>query len=250
MTEEAAVEAPVESIDVDAVEQSADNMRPDFLVDKYKTVEDQAKAYAELNSQYGKQATEMGDLKKFQESASKIIGAPEDYALPESEDFQVDIEDPRYSAFKEFAKENNLSQYMFENGLKLFADIDKAYSDANTAFAQEELSKLNDADNRIKNVQDWMSANIPDHAESLADLLTTAAGVEGFEALLEKAGKAPVTPSESNSASIPSMEEIQAMQFAVDEGGNRKMRDPNYAAKVERLLALHVGKGEHQVFVG
>lgn len=252
MSEEQTVETPdAETVDVAAVEAAADAQPPEWLItDKYKTVEDQAKAYSELSSQMGKSATELGELKKFKESASKVVGAPEEYEIPQSDQFEVDIEDPRFGAFKQFAKENNLSQDMFNSGLQLFADLDKAYAEASEAFAKAELAKIPDAESRIKNIQDWMGANLPDHAESLADLVTTAKGLEGLEALLEKAGKAPASPSNAQSSGVPSMEEIQAMQFAVDENGNRKMRDPAYAAKVERLLALHVGKGEYQEFVG
>jgi hypothetical protein len=170
--------------------------------------------------------------------------------VPKSEAFEVSVDDPRFQAFKQFAKERNLSQGMFNEGLELFAQLDAAKSQADAEFMKAELSKLRDGENRIKNIQDWISVNLPDHAEGLADLATSAKGVEAIEALLEKAGKAPASPQEHTSTNIPSMEEIQAMQFAVDKDGNRKMRDPAYAAKVERLLALHVGKGEYQQFVG
>jgi len=242
--------AEVGEVDVNAAEAAAEVMRPEFLQEKYATVEDQAKAYNDLSSQLGKQGTEMQTLKEFQEKASKVIGAPEDYEVPTFDDTEVDIEDPRFGLFKQFAKENDLSQDMFNEGLKLFAVLDAANQSANEDFAKEEMAKLHDADWRIKNIQDWASANISDHADGLAEVLTTAAGVEAVEAIMAKAGKAPVAPNESSPASMPSMEEIQAMQFATDANGDRKMRDPAYAAKVNRLLALHVGKGDHQVFVG
>ena len=237
-------------IDVNAAEAAANQMRPEFLQEKYATIEDQAKAYNDLSTNFGKQATEIGKLKEFQSKASSVIGAPEDYEVPTFEDIEVDIEDPRYGAFKEFAKSNDLSQDMFGKGLELFAQLDAAQSKASEEFAAAEMAKLHDADNRIKNIQDWASANLGEHAEGLTDVLTTAKGVEAVEALMAKAGKAPVSPNETTPAGIPSMDEIQAMQFAVDANGERKMRDPAYAKKVERLLALHVGTGEHQVFVG
>lgn len=239
-----------DNVDVEAVEAAADNMRPEFLLDKYSSVEDQAKAYGDLNTKFGEQATEIGTLKEFQKSAAEIIGAPEDYETPTSENFEVDIEDPRYGAFKEFAKENNLSQGMFAKGLELFAQLDQAYDTANQDFAKAEMEKIPDSESRVKNIQDWLSANVPDHSDALANLLTTADGVKGFEAILEKAGKAPVTPANVEGSNAPSMEEIQAMQFATDANGERKMRDPAYAAKVKRLLSLHVGTGDHQEFVG
>jgi hypothetical protein len=36
----------------------------------------------------------------------------------------------------------------------------------------------------------------------------------------------------------------------VDSNGERKMRNPEYAAKIHKLMERHVGKGEHQRFVG
>ena len=239
-----------DSVDVEAVEKAADNLRPDFLVDKYQTVEDQAKAYAELNTEFGKKATEIGGLKKFQEEANKVYGAPEEYETPTFEEFEVDIADPRFGAFREFAKENNLSQDIFKNGLELFHSLDSAQSQANEEFAKEELAKLDNADTRLKNIQDWTSANLPDHADALADIITTADGVKAIEALLEKAGKSPVAPSDAIPANIPSLEEIKAMQFATDDNGERKMRNPQYAAKVQKLMEARLGKGDYQQFVG
>jgi hypothetical protein len=65
-----------------------------------------------------------------------------------------------------------------------------------------------------------------------------------------KAGKAPAEPIESAGVPTMSMDEIYQMQMAVDSNGERKMRNPEYAAKIHKLMERHVGKGEHQRFVG
>ena len=106
-----------------------------------------------------------------------------------------------------------------------------------------EMAKIPEAEMRIKNVQDWLGANLPDHADALGGLATDSASFVAVEALLEKVGKRPASPSEYAGMPVPSMAEIQQMQAAVDDNGQRKMQDPAYAAKVRGLMEYHVGRG-------
>lgn len=231
--------------------ENLENVRPDWHLEKYETVEDQAKAYNDLNKIHGERMTELDTLRKTNEELSSKFGAPEDgYANPEIEGIEWDETDPLMVGFKEFAKGKDWKQEDVSEFLEMYGSNQIGMARAEDERIQNEMAQIDNAEARIKNVEDYISANFPDHAEGLAELATSAKGLLAVEALLEKAGKAPASPSESAGMNIPSLEEITEMQMALDENGQRKMRNPEYAAKVRKLMSLHKGTGDHVVTMG
>lgn len=145
--------------------------RPDWLSSKYKTLEDQAKAYKELEKKFGE--------------------VPEDYDLSKSK-----FIDPDYAPFedlKKFAKEKRIPQEFIDKTLETF---DK-YMDEFTIDFTEETKKLGEnANERLTVLDNWTKANLSkDSYEALNSSLKTA---EAFKALEEIRGKMM-----SNATQIP-----------------------------------------------
>ena len=137
-----------------------------FKANKYKTVADQAKAYAGLESKLG-----------------AFTGAPEDgykVELPEGIEGEIADDDPMLVSFNEWAAEAGLSQEKHTELMALYVNgLMETQPDI-----QEEIKRMGkDAPQRINDFTAWAKANF-DEGEfvTLQGLATTA---EGF-AILEK----------------------------------------------------------------
>jgi len=114
------------------------------------------------------------------------------------------------------------------------------------------MTKLGDnAQQRVNNIENWARANLtPEQVEGLQDAATTAAGVQAIEALIAKSKNAPMQTSDVNPVSQISRQELEQLQFAKDENGNRKMAvDPEYRKMVQQKFAEAL-PGENIITVG
>jgi len=198
-TEEAATET-VESTEVEAAAPE-DGEKPEWLKDKYKSVEDQAKAYAELEKKFG-----------------GFTGSPEaGYEIKAPEDLpgEFDMEDPRIEWFQNVAKETNMSQDTFDQMLHGFARMEVEANDPEAAKSIEIQALGKNANARLRDLGDWGKGNLtPDQYEGFKGLATTAAGVEVLEALIAKTseGKMPT----SNTVRAPGMNEAALKEMIAD----------------------------------
>ena len=215
-----------------------------FKADKYSTVSDQAKAYKDLEGKFG-----------------AFTGAPESYEFALSEQLtekgiELDGESPLITQFTEMAKESNMSQDMANKLVNMFVESQHADGlageDAEEARVTEQMGLLGDsAQQRVDNISNWAKANLtPEQVEGLADATTTAAGVQAVEALIAKSRNTSMQTNDINPASAVDMAEIQKLQFALDDNGNRKMAvDPAYRKMVQDKLAQAL-PGENIITVG
>jgi len=215
-----------------------------FKGDKYKSVSDQAKAYNELEGRFG-----------------AFTGAPESYEFALSEQLteagvELASDDPLIAQFTEMAKEANMSQDMANQLVNMFVESEYAKSgaseEAETARIAEEMAKLGDnAHQRVSNIENWAKANLtPEQVEGLTEMATTAASVTALEALIAKSKNAPMQTADVNPVSAISRQELEALQFAKDENGNRKMQvDPEYRRMVQQKWAEAM-PGENIITVG
>ena len=204
-------------------------------------------------------------LTSYNELSSKFggfTGAPDAYEFAVSDQLkeagiELDAESPMLTSFMEMAKAGNMSQEMASSVVNMFLENEHANGlsaqEGETARQTEEMGKLGEnALNRVNNIDAWARANIPDHADGLADAATTAAGVQAIEALIAKSRNTSVQadPDEVGQTSQITAEEVKALQFEKDQYGNRRMSsDPAFAKMVRAKLAqLH--PGEHQITVG
>ena len=178
-----------------------------------------------------------------------FTGAPEAYEFSLSEELaekgiNLDLENPLITQFQEMAKESNMSQDMANQLVNMF--VEGQYADvlgaqeAEESRVAEEMSKLGDnAQQRLNNIENWARANLnKEQAEGLAEMATTAASVQAIEALIAKSRNAPMNNEEMNNVSQISQQELQALQFAKDDNGNRRMAtDPEYRKMVQEKMA-------------
>lgn len=222
---------------------------PEWLLGKYHTegksvaeaTAEQAKAYKELSGKFG-----------------AFTGAPEEYEIALSEELTeigvtMDAEDPMVQEAMKFAKESNMSQEGLNGMLNLYAMQMVAEQKANQEFAAEQMKALGpQAESRVNNIQQWASKNLDAETKTaLEGMATSAEAVKAIERLITMSRSAPVDVDNSAPSSSAGVEEVQAMQFAKDENGNRRINtDPAFKARYQKLRNEVYGTGEHRVMVG
>lgn len=167
-----------------------------FKSGKYKTVEDQAKAYLGLESKLG-----------------SFTGAPEEgyqVVLPEGMEAEIPDDDPMLVSFNDWATEAGLSQDAHSKLLGVYMD-NVIGSQPNIA---DEMKRIGpDAQSRITNVVEWAKNNL-DEGEfgTLQQLATTADGfklIERMKSLGREAQvSAPDTVHLSNEVTQESLYEL------------------------------------------
>ena len=215
--------------------------KPEWLMEKYKTVEAQAKGYKELSSKLG-----------------AFTGAPDEYKPVElSKELQeigvnIKTDDPVYEKALEYAKSMNMSQEGLNTMMNLYGEVIAAENAAIEQLKQEQLKALGqNAQIRLENLNKWANRNLdPEMFESFQGLATSADAVKTLERLVAMTRNAPIDSQEAKGTPGISKEEIDNLLFAKDENGNRKMRDPEYAKMVNQKLDEYYGTENHVEIVG
>ena len=224
-----------------------DNVPEKFWNDETKTVNnDQVlESYNQLSSKFG-----------------AFTGAPDEYAFSLSKDLtsngvELAADDPLIASFSEFAKEKGINQETANDLVNMFVESEYAKSleggEAETARVAEQMALLGDnAQQRVNNIDNWSKANLtPEQAEGLTGMATSAASVQAIEALIAKSKNAPMQTNDVNPASQISRQELETLQYARDEHGNRKMQsDPDYNKMVKAKYREVYGDGENIITVG
>lgn len=160
---------------------SGEEGRPEWLKSKYKTVEDQAKAYNDLFSSFSKKTDDLRNEVKADMLAEygKSIGVPDDvagYEYPEGMQAPNESVD---QALREWAKENNVAPEAFK---QLIGGI---YAKTQPDFAKEKAALGPDAEKRAEEVSSWVNDTLDARfAPVVRSIMTTAAGVEFLEAII------------------------------------------------------------------
>jgi hypothetical protein len=219
----------------------------DFVQDKYRTegrtedeaMTEQAKAYVELQKQFG-----------------GFTGSPDAYEVSLSEElteqgFEIDTEDPLFVQFSEMAKENGMNNDVFNNVIGAFAMSEIAKETAAEESMKAELATLDNAENRIDNISKYLSANLDQSTFSAFENMTFSADmVKVLEGVIMKGQPATMAPTDVHASPAMSKDELNTLQFAKDDYGNRKMAvDPEYRKHVEQLIAKAY-PGENRKVVG
>lgn len=201
--------------------------RPDWLLPKYGSVEDQAKAYRDLYGRFSQKtdALRAEVLADTVKDYAKTIGVPEDpggYEYPEG--FQAPAENVD-KALREWAKSNNVSPDAFRSLVK---DV----HGMTVVNHQQEREKLGEkADERIADVNKWVNANIDKaHFGQVARIMTTAEGVAFLESVMDTGREGGFDGGDGGGDAGQELtrENIRLMQadpkFGVDEAYTQKVR--------------------------
>jgi hypothetical protein len=207
--------------------------KPDWYKgDKYKSVEEQAKAYGELEKRFG-----------------AFTGAPKEaYAInvpaPLKDAVQFDTTDPLFVKLGEFARSNNMSQKGFDGVIGLLAEYELAVAAANAPPTLEATKTAigADADTRIASVANWSKANLDATQQATvreALLKPTEANVfKALEAVVAKTRQAALPKPGDGGVPPPAseLEEVNRLQAYTDPKTGRRpyVDDSIYREKVEK----------------
>jgi hypothetical protein len=238
------VEATTETQETATTEE-----RYDFVLDKYRAegrteaeaMQLQAQSYSELQSKFG-----------------SFTGAPEEYEALISEELteagvELVADDPMLEKAFELGKELNMSQEGMSKLINMYAEIQLAENKAYEEQRAENMKQLgNNAAARIEGINKWIDANLDNEtAQGLRGIATTAEGIKAIEQLISKTKSAPVAPQDSTPVPSVTPQEVQAMQFAKDEHGNRKINtDPEFKKEYQRKRDALYGTQEHRQMIG
>jgi len=200
--------------------------RPEFLLPKYKSVEDQARSYPELQKKMG-----------------SYTGAPEEY----SNEFLGDGFEPgeSFDSAQELFRELGTSQEGYE---KLMAfhhqEMEALANHYNNPAAEREALGAN-SDLRIGNVDRFLKANLSDdeYAE-MSQYVTSAGSIKLVERLAQLTAPKKLPSQGGDNPTGATSESLEKMRYAKDENGNFKMSvDSAYKAHVEAEWAKYYGNG-------
>lgn len=240
-----------ESVEVttETQETATTEERYDFVLDKYRAegrteaeaMQLQAQSYSELQSKFG-----------------SFTGAPEEYEALISEELteagvELVADDPMLEKAFELGKELNMSQEGMSKLINMYAEIQLAENKAYEEQRAENMKQLgNNAAARIEGINKWIDANLDNEtAQGLRGIATTAEGIKAIEQLISKTKSAPVAPQDSTPVPSVTPQEVQAMQFAKDEHGNRKINtDPEFKKEYQRKRDALYGTQEHRQMIG
>ena len=209
---------PDAASDVAAPDEATPDNPDWFRADKYKTVEEQAKAYNELSKKFG-----------------AFEGAPETYELTLPEGIQgISVDDlkvdPRVEHVLGVAKELNMNQAGFEKMVHAFVTADAQMAQVNQ---DREMAQLGaDAVDRINNIATFYS-NQYDEADFdlVRGIASTADGVAFLERNMQKLRASATIPT--NPGAAPTKPNGDTLRNTVDY--ERMAKDPDYRRHVDRM---------------
>ncbi len=213
--------------------------RPEWLPEKFKSPEDMASSYSELESKLGQGETALRDkiLSELEaEAYSNRPASAGDYAIPEMIDPELATDNELFQWWANHAYENGYSQEEFENGIEQYA----AALEAMGPDLDAERQALGDnADARIEAVELWSQKFFPEEFnEVVMTIGQTAKGIEALEFLMQ-----------NMQGSSVSRDGQPAMRISEDEL-RTMMQDPRYWNPVKRDAAYvkKVEEGFSQIY--
>ena len=216
-------------------EQQAQEQRPEWLPEKFKSPEDFAKSYSSLERRLSE--GEDGFREKFLEEINETVveGVPEtadDYMLPEGIDETLAPDNELLNWWANHAHSNNYTQEEFEEGINMYRDaIDNAVG-GDEIDSEAEMAALGDnAPERLEAVRLFSEQFFTEKEfEEIADLCSTAEGVSAVERImsaLQESGNIDSQPT--NTLDEDTLREMMRDERYWKQG----QRDPNFVKEVD-----------------
>ena len=196
---------------------------PEWLnTEKYKSVAEQAKGYAELSKRFG-----------------GFKGAPKDgYTPPEG----VEADDALYQELEAFATKTNMNGDAFQEAWELLSTQGEVAEEYNQ---EVELSKLGDnAQERIKTVEGFMKNNLDaDTYEQARSLVTNADTIELVELLVKATAPTKLPLEGGTHPQGLTWSDVEHEMFKKDDNGNLlRSTNSSHEQKIQKMMATF----EHQ----
>jgi hypothetical protein len=218
----------VEQVTVAENDEEVEFERPDWYPEKFwnddegPDLENLAKSYNELQ-------------KKFSQGKHK---APEEYDVKMFEEANIGEDDELFSTYKDWAKENGISQQAFEDLASKFISMAGQEQELAEVSYKEEHKKLGpNADMTIKSMTEWAQGLVRkgvwsgDDFEEFKIMGGTAQGLRALQKVRSYYGDQPVPVDVGPIDGLPSKEELSAMVAKPEY-----ISDPGYRAKVEKMF--------------
>ena len=201
-----------------------DGDRPAWLKDRYKSVSDQAAAYAELEKKFG-----------------EFKGAPKDgYNFEAIEG--LDAQNPMLQSFSETFKELGMSQEGFERVVSEFVSSQEQMADTDMAAEMKKLGPQ--AKEMIGQTSQWIKNNLPaDVAEVVQGWVQTADDLKALDTLRSFQ---PLSRSPSAADMSPAVqhESLQEVKNEKTKNWDRYQEDVNYRQSVIQRMNSAVRREE------
>ena len=229
--------ASLDDVTVAGEDEELEFSRPDWYPDKFWSdddgpdLENLVKSYNELQ-------------KKFSQGKHK---APEQYDDSLFKDASIPDDDPLLSTYRDWAKENGISQSAFDELANSFISMAQQEEEVAQISYQDELAKLGpNADATIKSMTDWAQGLVRKGVWSEGDFEEfkimggTAQGLKALQKVRSYYGDRPIPVDMTPVDGMPSKEELNAMV-----GKPEYQTDPGYRAKVERMFEQVYGTQDY-----
>ena len=189
--------------------------KPEFLLDKYGSVADQAKAYPELQKKLG-----------------GFTGAPESYALPDD----VSDDDAEYvKALVEAAADSNMNQETFDRIMEIGEGILSAKEEMDRDVEIEKLGE--NAEGRLQAVAQFLQNNLGDKYDELQFAVNNADVVMLLEEVIKATAPAKLPTAATESAGKVTQADIDSAVAKKDAEGNvRYYTDEAYRNQVQDMM--------------
>lgn len=239
-TEQTATEAaPAEEQRDFVVAEDSQPERPEWLPEKYKSPEDLAKAYKELESKIGSKEEDIRAKILEEINAEAFEGRPEtagDYQLPETIDEAAAVDNELLKWWSEHSFENGYNQEEFEQGIEMYA---KAIAGTQPDM-EAEAAKLGDnANARIEAASAFAGKFFPKEAlPAIERMCETHEGIIALEAIQE-AMRDGSFANDTQPAGQATEAELREM-----------MNDPRYWKDRDPHFIKQVTEGFQQIFRG
>lgn len=220
--------------EVSASEQEPEE-RPEWYPEKFwkdgnGDTESLAKSYNELQ-------------KKFSQGKHK---APEEYDEAVFKDAEIPEDDELYNVYKDWAKENGISQQAFDDLASKFVEMGAAEADLGKISYEEEYKKLGpNADATIKSMTEWAQGLerkgviSGEDFEEYKIMCGTAQGLKVMQKIRSYYGDRPIPIDTTPVSGLPSKDELNAMVTKPEY-----LSDPIFRAKVEKMFEQVYGSQE------
>jgi hypothetical protein len=236
MNDEAAIEAAEadgrDFVTQQDVEQSAAPERPEWLPEKYKTGEDLAKAYKELESKLGGKDEEIRESLLEEIKAEAFADRPEtagDYQLPEIVDDDLAVDNELLQWWSEHSFENGYGQEEFQKGIEMYAQA----INGNQPDIEAESAKLGDnATTRIEAASVFANKFFPEDAlPAIERMCESHEGILALETIMDKMKDGNFSGDTSPS---PSLTEASLQEMMKDPRyWEPRSRDSNFVKQVD-----------------
>lgn len=188
--------------------------RPEWLHEKFKSVGDMARSYAELEKRVG--------------------NAPDNYDFAKSK--YLDSEYGPFKDLQELAKSKRVPAEVMD---KMIESVDKYMSEFSSDY-KEEMAQLGDnAKERLKLLNNWAQANLSDESfQALTTHITTASGIKALEELRNKMMSNTTTIPNGNDNTGKGDVSLEELQAELNNNLDKYKTDPKYRKELQNRIEL------------